>query len=95
MWTAERSTPARSTQSGTPLGLSENAGRNIGLPLPVVMTALAAAVSSPRFAALTLTEVNPRHGEPDGATLARLVDGLVQAFADLGRGAGGHVIAGV
>ena len=61
--------------------LSEHTGRNEGLTLDQAMRALRVFVASPAFAALTITELNPNHGEADGATLDRFVAGLVQAFA--------------
>jgi arginase len=60
--------------------LSENTGRNIGLPLDTTMRALAALLESDRFAALTLTELNPLHGAEDGSALDRLVERLVAAL---------------
>jgi arginase len=61
--------------------LSENTGRNTGLPLETAFRALRPLVRDPRLAALTITELNPDHGEADGATLRRFVDGLVDCFA--------------
>lgn len=57
--------------------LSQNTGRNEGLTLEQAMRALRVLVASPAFAALTITELNPNHGEADGATLHRFVAGLV------------------
>jgi arginase len=50
----------------TDMPLSENWGRNQGLPYEAAMRALDALVASPRLAALTVTELNPDHAE-DGA----------------------------
>jgi arginase len=50
----------------TDVPLSENWGRNQGLPYQAAMRALDALVASPRLAALTVTELNPDHAE-DGA----------------------------
>jgi arginase len=61
--------------------LSEETGRNEGLTLDQAFRALRAIVASPAFAALTITELNPNHGEEDGATLERFVAGLVDALA--------------
>ncbi len=61
--------------------LSENTGRNVGVPLQVALDALATLLADPRVAALTVTELNPLHGEADGSTLARFVDGLASACA--------------
>ncbi len=60
--------------------LSENTGRNIGLALDAAIDALAVFLRDPRTCALTITELNPDHGEPGGATIRRFVDGLVRAF---------------
>jgi arginase len=61
--------------------LSENTGRNVGVPLQGAMDALAALLDDPRVAALTVTELNPLHGEADGSTLASFVDGLALVCA--------------
>jgi arginase len=57
--------------------LSENTGRNEGLTLDQALRALRVFTAHPAFAALTITELNPLHGEEDGATLERFVAGLV------------------
>ncbi len=61
--------------------LSENTGRNEGLGLNQAFRALRVLVASSHFAALTIAELNPDHGEKDGATLNRFVTGLVDALA--------------
>jgi arginase len=61
--------------------LSENTGRNIGLPFEHALRALRVILASPNLAALTITELNPLHGEPGGATLGRLIDALAGAVA--------------
>jgi arginase len=60
--------------------LSENTGRGEGLPLDVAMRALRVLVGSERLAALTVTELNPLHGDEEGRTLARLVAGLADCL---------------
>lgn len=60
--------------------LSENTGRNEGLTLDQALRALRVFTADPAFAALTITELNPLHGEEDGATLERFVAGLVEAL---------------
>jgi arginase len=60
--------------------LSENTGRNEGLTLDQALRALRVFTAHPAFAALTITELNPLHGEADGATLERFVAGLVEAL---------------
>lgn len=61
--------------------LSENTGRNEGLTLDQAFRALRILIASPIFSALTITELNPLHGEEDGATLERFVGGLVESLA--------------
>jgi arginase len=61
--------------------LSENPGRNVGVPLQSAFGALAALLDDSRVAALTVTELNPLHGEADGSTLVSFVDGFASACA--------------
>ena len=61
--------------------LSENTGRNIGLPLATAFTALRTLLRSTQCAGLTITELNPSHGAADGSTLDRFVHELVRAVA--------------
>ncbi len=61
--------------------LSENTGRNEGLTLDQAFRALRVLTASPIFSALTITELNPLHGEEEGATLERFVGGLVETLA--------------
>jgi arginase len=63
------------------LPLAENTDRNVGLSLEDVAEALEELLASPRLGALTITEINPHHGEPDGATLRAFLDRLVPALA--------------
>ena len=60
--------------------LSENTGRGEGLPLDTAMRALRVLVGSERLAALTVTELNPLHGDEEGQTIGRLVDGLTECL---------------
>ena len=60
--------------------LSENTGRNEGLTLDQAMRALRVFTTHPAFAALTITELNPLHGDEDRATLERFVAELVEAL---------------
>jgi arginase len=65
----------------TDLPLSENTGRNEGLPFETAIQALTVLVQSERLSAITVTEFNPDHGEEDGSTAETLADGLVRALA--------------
>jgi arginase len=60
--------------------LSENTGRGEGLALDTALRALRVLVGSERLAALTVTELNPRHGDEEGRTIGRLVDGLTDCL---------------
>ncbi len=57
--------------------LSENTGRNEGLALDVCLRALAVLAGAEQLSALTVTELNPLHGDEEAHTLERFVDGLV------------------
>ncbi|MCC2307958.1 arginase family protein [Cellulomonas chengniuliangii] len=50
-----------------------------GLTLDTLVALLTALVAAPGFSGLTLVEYNPDH-DPDGASAARIVDGLAQAI---------------
>jgi len=63
--------------------LSENTGRNIGVPLDAALGTLAAIASDGRTQALTVSELNPHHASADPDALPRLCAGLAGA---LGRG---------
>jgi arginase len=52
--------------------LSENWGRNEGLPFDAFLAALRALLESPSLVAITVTELNPAHTEPDGRAIERL-----------------------
>lgn len=58
------------------LPICENTDRNVGLTFAVGLRAWSAAVRSPRVAAVTITEVNPHHGERDGSTVRTFAAGL-------------------
>ena len=60
--------------------LSEARDRNIGLSLDTALAALTTLMRSERVAALTITELNPDHGEQDGSTLRRFAAGLAAAL---------------
>jgi arginase len=63
------------------LPLAENTDRNVGLPFETVMSGLDVLLGGERLAALTVTEANPHHGEPGGATFRTFVERLAHSFA--------------
>lgn len=66
----------------TDLPLSENTGRNEGLPFETAIRALRALLQTERLAAVTITEFNPDHGEEDGSTAEALADGIARVLSD-------------
>ena len=60
--------------------LAENTDRGTGLKLAEAGVVLKTLLTDPRVTALTLTELNPHHGDPDGADLRRLIEILAAAF---------------
>lgn len=66
------------------LPLSEETGRNHGLPFETAMEALDVLVSGGDLAALTITELNPHHGAEDGSTLMVFAERLAAALAHAG-----------
>ena len=61
--------------------LSEDAVRGDGLTLDAAMRALAVLSASERLSALTVTELNPFHGDEEGQTLRQFVDLLADCLA--------------
>jgi arginase len=61
--------------------LSENWGRNEGLPFESFLLTLRAALGASGLAAVTMTELNPHHTEPGGAALERLVSTIAEGLA--------------
>lgn len=61
--------------------LSEEAVRGDGLTLDAAMRALKVLVASERLSALTVTELNPLHGDEEGRSLRRFVDRLADCLA--------------
>jgi arginase len=61
--------------------LAENTRRNVGLEFHQLMEALAVFVSAPNWTTLTITEINPDHGNSDGSTLRTFCDTLADAIA--------------
>jgi arginase len=64
--------------------LAENNRRNWGLHFDQLMAALAPLLQAPNWAALTICELNPDHGEADGSTLRRFADALCACIAARG-----------
>ncbi len=64
----------------TDVPLSENWGRNEGLPFVTALRALRALLSSPRLAGLTITELNPDHVEEEAGTLERFAREVAAGF---------------
>ena len=63
------------------LPLAENTDRNVGLSFDQVASALAVLLASDHLGALTVTEINPYHGEPEAKTLHTFLDRFVPAVA--------------
>lgn len=61
--------------------LSENYSRNEGLSFEQTMQALTTFVKSEKFGALTITELNPDHGNEDGSTVQTFVQALANALS--------------
>jgi arginase len=60
--------------------LSENTGRNEGLPYATAARALDTLLASPRLAGLTITELNPDHVEVGAGSIERLVRDVAAAL---------------
>jgi arginase len=61
--------------------LAENCRRNVGLKLQELMSALEEFFKVPNWSVLTITEINPDHGEADGTTLRTFSLRLAQILA--------------
>ncbi len=61
--------------------LAENTRRNVGLRFDQLVTALHVFLGAPNWAALTVCELNPDHGEDDGSTLRTFAEALSDALA--------------
>jgi arginase len=61
--------------------LAENTRRNVGLRFDQLMAALRPLLGAPKWAALTVCEVNPDHGAADGSTLRIFAEALAEALA--------------
>jgi arginase len=64
--------------------LSENWGRNEGLPFDSVLAALRVFLAAPKLAAVTVTELNPLHTEDGSDATARLAETLAEGLAARG-----------
>ena len=61
--------------------LAENNRRNVGLRFDQLMAALRPLLRAPNWTTLTVSELNPDHGESDGSTLRTFADALADALA--------------
>lgn len=61
--------------------LAENYTRNLGVTLDQAMRALGVFAAYEKFGGLTVTEINPDHGEEEGATLKRFIAALAKALS--------------
>jgi arginase len=64
------------------LPLAEEHRRNRGLRFAQLEEALRMFVAAPNWVALTISEVNPDHGEADGSTMRTLAVGLADVLAE-------------
>jgi arginase len=62
--------------------IAENTRRNTGLRFDQLVAALREFVAAPNWAALTVCEVNPDHGEPDGSTMRTFSDALAKVLSE-------------
>jgi arginase len=67
------------------LPLAENYSKNKGLSYNQALEVLQVFLKSPKFAGLTLTEINPDHGSEDGSTILRFAQDLSRLLAGLSR----------
>jgi arginase len=68
------------------LPLAENTDKNVGLAFETVMEALDGLLAGEGLSALTVTELNPHHGDADGSTVRRFVTRFAES---LGKGLAG------
>jgi arginase len=61
--------------------LSENWGRNEGLPYASFLAVLRTVLEAPKLAAATITELNPDHTEPGAGAIERLVGTIAEGLA--------------
>lgn len=67
----------------TDLPLSENTGRNEGLAFDEAMRALTTLLSDRTLSGLTVTEINPDHGDASGETIDTFTEALSESVAML------------
>jgi len=65
------------------LPLAENYSKNKGLPYSQALEVLGVFLGSPKFAGLTLTEINPDHGAEDGSTIQGFAQDLSRLLGRL------------
>jgi arginase len=63
------------------LPLAENYSKNKGLSYGHSLELLEVLLKSPKFAGLTVTEINPDHGAEDGSTIQRFAQDLSRLLA--------------
>jgi arginase len=61
--------------------LAENNRRNVGLTFDQLVTSLGPLLRAPNWATLTVSELNPDHGEADGSTVRTFAEALADALA--------------
>ena len=69
--------------------LAENYRRNTGLRFDQLMAVLNCLLQAPNWATLTVTELNPDHGEEDESTLRSFITSLTDVLANVPRFARG------
>lgn len=65
------------------LPLAENYSKNKGLSYSHTLEVLEVLLKSPKFAGLTLAEINPDHGAEDGSTIQKFAQDLSRLLAGL------------
>ena len=63
------------------LPLAENYSKNKGLSYDQTLELLEVLLKSPKFAGLTVTEINPDYGAEDGSTIPRFAQDLSRLLA--------------
>ena len=60
--------------------LSENTGRGVGVPFAAALAAVGVLAAGDAPLAITVTELNPDHGEADGSDVARFATAFAGAI---------------